>query len=323
MAHVTRNSMIGIAVLLAIVTPCSSEPPFAVQVQNNSGSVRVAAQSGAPLRPLMALTVEQTPAPTFPVDQPGTVDSLAEVGATAEDGPEGLDKKVACAMEKVIPATSKQVREFVANVNRISATEELQHERMNKEGTVIEQKHHKFNYVAEFQEAKPGMLSMDEYRDGSVGQSGFPGEVSTVGITSLVLIFHPYHVKEFDMTCDGTELWQGRAVWKVRFAQRMDKPARMSALRVGDAVYPILLKGTAWIDEQNYQIVHLETDILRPVPEVRLTNERQVLDYGPVQFEQKKLKLWLPLEAEIYLDVNGKRFHHHMCTAITGCFLWI
>jgi hypothetical protein len=34
------------------------------------------------------------------------------------------------------------------------------------------------------------------------------------------------------------------------------------------------------------------------------------LDYGPVQFEQKKLQLWLPLEAEIFLNVNGKRFHH-------------
>ena len=38
--------------------------------------------------------------------------------------------------------------------------------------------------------------------------------------------------------------------------------------------------------------------------------EHQVLDYGSVQFEQKKLKLWLPLEAEIYLDVNAKRLHH-------------
>ena len=35
----------------------------------------------------------------------------------------------------------------------------------------------------------------------------------------------------------------------------------MSALRVGDAIYSIFLKGTAWIDQQNYQIVHLGTDI--------------------------------------------------------------
>jgi len=84
----------------------------------------------------------------------------------------------------------------------------------------------------------------------------------------------------------------------------------MSALCVGDVIYPNFLKGTAWIDQQSCQIVHLETGILKPVPAVRLMTEHQVLDYGSMQFEQKKLKLWLPLEAEIYLDVNGKRFHH-------------
>ena len=79
---------------------------------------------------------------------------------------------------------------------------------------------------------------------------------------------------------------------------------------MGDAVYSIFLKGVAWIDQQNHQLDHLVTDILKPVPAVRLTIEHQVLDCGPVQFEQKKLKLWLPREAEIYLDVNGKHFHH-------------
>ena len=58
---------------------------------------------------------------------------------------------------------------------------------------------------------------------------------------------------------------------------------------MGDAVYSIFLKGVAWIDQQNYQIDHLVTDILKPVPAVRLTIEHQVLDCGPVQFEQKKL----------------------------------
>lgn len=47
-----------------------------------------------------------------------------------------------------ILGTSKEVGGFVENVNRISATEVLEHERINKDGVVIEQKHHKFNYVA-------------------------------------------------------------------------------------------------------------------------------------------------------------------------------
>lgn len=151
---------------------------------------------------------------------------------------------------------------------------------------------------------------MDEYRDGSPGQSGFPGELSTAGITSLVLLLHPYHAKELEITCEGTASRQGRAAWKVRFEQRMDQPARMNTLRVGDAMYSNFLKGMAWIDQQNYQIVHLETDILKPVPAVRQMTEHQVLHCGPVQFEQKKLKLWLSLEAEIYLDMNGRDFHH-------------
>jgi hypothetical protein len=289
MPNMSGTLTMELALLMAIVSPCSSDGRLASR--NRSRSIQNNQQE-------LALA--------------GTAEHPADVRAmlSTEDGTEGTEKKTACAVENVIPGASKEVRGFVENVNRISATEVVEHERMNRDGVVIEQKHHKFNYVAEIQETRPGILNMDEYRDGSPGQSGFPGELSTVGITSLVLIFHPYHVKEYAMTCEGSENWQGRAAWKVRFEQRLDQPARMSALRVGDAIYPILLKGTAWIDQQNYQIVHLETDILKPVPAVRLTTEHQVLDYGPVQFEQKKLRLWLPLEAEIYLDVNGKRFHH-------------
>jgi len=62
--------------------------------------------------------------------------------------------------------TSKEVRGFVENV--------VEHERINKDGVVIEQKPHKFNNVAEIQETLPGILNMDEYRDGSPGAKRFP-----------------------------------------------------------------------------------------------------------------------------------------------------
>ena len=288
MPNVSGTLTIELALLMAIVSPCSSDGGFASL--SHSRSVSNNQQEF-----VLAGTREHS--------------TNAAVRSRPDDGAEGTEHKKPCALENVIPGTSREVRGFVENVNRISATEVVEHERMNKDGVVIEQKHHKFNYVAEIQETRPGILNMDEYRDGSPGQSGFPGELSAVGITSLVLIFHPYHLKEYEMTCEP-ENWQGHPAWKVHFEQRLDQPARMSALRVGDAVYSIFLKGVAWIDQQNYQVVHLETDILKPVPAVRLTIEHQVLDYGPVQFEQKKLKLWLPLEAEIYLDVNGKHFHN-------------
>jgi hypothetical protein len=232
-----------------------------------------------------------------------------EAEASAMKPGEG-EQPAECAVENLIQEASKQVREFVENVNRIAATEVLEHERLNKNGKVLQREHRKFNYVALIAETMPGALNVDEYRDGKSGVSGFPGEISTVGMPSLVLIFHPYHLSEYEMICEGMGEWRGRAAWKVRFAQRLDRPATMSVLQVGGTQYDILLKGWAWIDAEYFQIVHLETDLLKPIPAVKLTKEHQSVDYGPIQFETKGQRLWLPLEAEIYVDAEGKQFHH-------------
>ncbi len=235
---------------------------------------------------------------------------VTTVDAAEVEEPDVEEKGAECAVENVITATSKQVQRFVENVNRISATEVLEHERLNKNGKVVQHEHRKFNYVALIAETMPGMLNVEEYRDGNTSLAGFPGEIATVGMPSLALIFHPYHVKEFDMKCEGLGEWHGRPVWKVRFEQRMDQPATMSVLQMGTMMYEILLKGKAWIDAEDFQIVHLETDLMRPVPQAKLSREHQALDYGPVQFEKNGQRLWLPLEAEIYVDAGGKQFHH-------------
>ncbi len=263
----------------------------------------------------VGVTVEVNPG------RPATLSVRANKGAKKEasttqaeevegDGGMAGENRGECAVENVISGASKQVQGFVENVNRISATELLEHERLNKNGKVVEREHRKYNYVAMIAETMPGALNVEEYRDGSSSLSVFPGEIATVGMPSLALIFHPYHVKEFDMVCEGMGEWRGRSVWKVRFEQRMDRPATMSVLQVGAIQYDILLKGMAWIDVEYLQIVHLETDLMRPVPQAKLSREHQALDYGPVQFEQKGQRLWLPLEAEIYVDAGGKQFHH-------------
>lgn len=215
-----------------------------------------------------------------------------------------------CQLDKIIPRTSKRQQEFVQNVNRITATEGLLHERLNKEGKPKEHERRKFNYVVVIQDVKPGQLILDEYRNGNAGNYGFPGDIATMGMPALALVFHPYHRDEFEMSCEGLTTWHDRQVWQIHFSQRKDKPARMSTLRVEGRSYPVLLMGTAMIDTETFQIVHLETDLLQPIPAVRLVQEHQVLDYGPVRFEGRNVSLWLPQEADILLDSGGKRFHH-------------
>jgi hypothetical protein len=221
------------------------------------------------------------------------------------------EASTACSLQDVVHNTSKRLEEFVGNVNRISAVEVLEHERLDKHGKVLEREKHRSNYVAIIEETLPGALNVDEYRDGALGANGsFPHDIATVGMPSLALIFHPSHLDEFKIECEGTAVWREQPVWRLRFQQRKDRPATISAFRVGTKIFPVLIQGTAWVDAENYQIVHLETELLEPIPSVGLYNERQVLDYGPVQFQNSKMSLWLPQEAEIYLQSAGRHFHH-------------
>ncbi len=211
-----------------------------------------------------------------------------------------------CRVGELLPRVTSHVKEFVENVNRLSATEVLDLERRNKAGRLKEKAQSKSNYVATInKEAITGVFVVEEYRNDRHGETRFQGSVSATGAPALALIFHPSHIEEFDMTCEGLADWKGHSVWRVCFEQRLDRPATMTNIKVDGHYFEILLKGFAWIDSDNYQIVHLETDLLKPIPEMRLEREHQSVDYGSVAFTERQVSLWLPHVAEVTVELRG------------------
>jgi hypothetical protein len=162
-------------------------------------------------------------------------------------------------------------------------------------------------------EVKPGMYRVEEYRDGTMGLDVFPERLASLGLGSMVMIFHPVYRDEYEMTCEGLTQWHNRQVWQVHFRQRKDKPARMREYSVGKNVYSVGLRGRAWIAADTFQIVSIETDIVAPIPAIKLAAEHISIDYEPVQFRKKHEELWLPQNAELFFDFNGRRIHrrHH------------
>ncbi len=69
-------------------------------------------------------------------------------------------------------------------------------------------------------------------------------------------------------------------------------------------------QGVAWIDTATYQIIRLHTDLLAPLPELRLEKETVNIDFNEVHFKSLKGALWLPEEATVTLDWNGKRLRN-------------
>jgi tetratricopeptide (TPR) repeat protein len=220
-----------------------------------------------------------------------------------------VESGVPCVLDEVLQNAGKGLQQLIRDVDHFTATESLFHESVNAWGFAATPETRKFNYVVSIQEIRPGMLTVYEYRDGSQSYERFPARTATLGLPSLVLIFHPYNAVNYDMECEGLAHWNGKLAWQVHFRQRRDKPIRDRVYRFGVESYPVALKGRAWIAADSYQIVRIETDLVAPLPEIRLVADRTAIEYGAVHFREQNVDMWLPRTAEVYYDVKGQRIH--------------
>jgi tetratricopeptide (TPR) repeat protein len=251
-----------------------------------------------------------TPAPALAADlmpppkwmPPDVDESMPAVESTA-----------GCPLQKIQEEAGKRVSDFVDAVNRIAATESLENEVLDRSGIAVRRASRRYSYVASVQQVRPGLYSMEEYRNGMMDLEQFPERIATLGLTALVMAFHPFYVNDYDLACEGLSRWHGGLAWQVHFRQRPDKPARLRSYRVNSMSYPISLRGRAWISADNFQIVSLETDLVSPVPQIQLRAEHVAVEYMPVKFVSHHQELWLPESAEIYFNYGNRRMHrrHH------------
>jgi hypothetical protein len=224
-----------------------------------------------------------------------------------------VESTAGCPLPKIQEEAGKRVSDFVDAVNRIAATESLENEVLDRSGIAVRRASRRYSYVASVQQVRPGLYSMEEYRNGMMDLEQFPERIATLGLTALVMAFHPFYVNDYDLACEGLSRWHGGLAWQVHFRQKPDKPARLRSYRVNTVSYPISLRGRAWISADNFQIVSLETDLVSPVPQIQLRAEHVAVEYMPVKFVSHDQELWLPESAEIYFNYGNRRMHrrHH------------
>jgi tetratricopeptide (TPR) repeat protein len=271
------------------------------------------------LENLQSFTVQNAPgAADAEMVQPGALADATALPLPSAWLPPDLDEKVppvergsVCTLDEVVQKAGQRIEEFVTNVDRFVATESVSHETINRSGLLSAPETRKFDYMVSIQEVRKGFFNVEEFRTVGNTFGEFPGGVDTNGLPAMVLIFHPYNVASFDLTCEGLARWNGGLAWQVHFRQRPDKPNTMRKYRLGamGRSVPVALKGRAWIAADTYQVVRLETQMLAPVPEIHLAADSTVIEYGPVHFRERNMDMWLPQSADVYSDWRGRRFH--------------
>jgi hypothetical protein len=246
-----------------------------------------------------SLAALEAPAvPVKPWAPPGIDDVKPQVASGAE-----------CPAAQVIEESGKRMQELVSALSRFAAVEHLLHQPLDPYGIPIRTDTRKYDYVAAISEHDGGLASIDEFRVNKLTLANYPDQISSTGFITLALVFHPSMRDDFVMECEGLGDWRGQASWLVHFRQRKERPNRMHSYKVGEQVHPVDIKGRAWITADKFQIVRIEADLVKPMPEIRLISEHQAVEYGPVPFATKKTVLWLPKTAEIYLDFRKHRYY--------------
>jgi tetratricopeptide (TPR) repeat protein len=215
--------------------------------------------------------------------------------------------EVPCPGTKVLKEAGKRVRELAQDLTRFAADEELFHQSLDAAGLSTSTETRKYDYVAALS-SEPGAVFLDEYRTNKGMKTDNPDGIASAGFAMLAFVFHPQMQRDFDFDCEGRGEWRGEASWVVHFRQRHDLPNRLHTYQIGGEHFRIDLKGRAWISADNFQIIRIEADMVKPIREIELLSEHQTVEYGPVPFAKRHTSLWLPKRAEIYFDFRKHRY---------------
>jgi hypothetical protein len=280
-------------------------------------SEEVAAAPALPPAPAPAM-----PPPDVPKHEPVAAPPRVSPPAHPQPrnwGPPDIDQVVppvnadkTCPLPQILKGVSERALELVENLQRFTASERIDHREIGKKGNVRNSQSRVVNYTAQIEHNWSGSLRVEEYR--SSPRSDLPqAPLADTGTAAFALIFHPRHIGNFDIRCEGFTDVGRIPAWQLHFEETADPTKSFHAIQIGGSVYQLRFKGRAWVAAGSYEVLRLETDLVSPIPEIQLQVEHLDITYAPVEFRKRNLKLWLPENATLYIGFQGRRYEriHH------------
>ncbi len=217
---------------------------------------------------------------------------------------------VPCSLPTVLQGAGHRAEQLLNTLQKFDAFERVEHYKLNAAGVPGAADVRSFDYVVSVSHDSQGGFALQEYRNGGIARAQqFPSGISPSNLSEHGLIFHPLLATGFHFTCEGLGEWKGHPTWLVQFEEKQNQLNPFRWYVVDGFRYPVQLTGRAWIDARTFQVVRLESDLLKPVEKIRLTREHISIEYASVKFRTHNQQLWLPQTADLYVELNGHRFY--------------
>jgi hypothetical protein len=225
--------------------------------------------------------------------------------AKAEEISHQLPDEIACPLSQILRGASERATEMVENLQRFTATEKIEHTEFRKNGKPRYSANQVFSYVAEIDQSS-GSFWVEEYR--SAKTQGEPPPLSDTGTAAFALIFHPQKIGNFEFHCEARTDLHGIPAWQLRFEESPDPRKSFHQIRIDRSIYQLRFQGHAWIAADDSQILRLQTDLVAPISQIHLQQEHLDITYAPVDFDKRKLRVWLPEHASMQIRYRGHSY---------------
>jgi hypothetical protein len=214
------------------------------------------------------------------------------------------------SLNSIMASVGNNIEELYKNLPNTSSVENIHQEALDKKGKVGLVHDQKFRYLCLMPTQLRGP-SVDEYRADPTGTLATPTGLMenlmlTSGFVGAALIFHPLYQQGSTFRYWGREKVKGASTYVIAFAQQPAKARICGSFHVGATSRLVYFQGLAWVDVESFQIVRLVSDLLTPLPQVKLDKETTEIDFNEVQFNSVKRKFWLPGQVTVTLDWDGR-----------------
>jgi hypothetical protein len=125
----------------------------------------------------------------------------------------------------------------------------------------------------------------------------------TKGFALFALQFHPLHQTAATFRYLGRQVLDNRQCYIVAFVQDPERSQLAGRAMVNGHQYPIAYQGIAWVEPDNFQIIRMRIDMLKPRPEVG--SQMMDIQLSEVRSPVVTKPLWLPHDVVVTRPVSG------------------
>jgi hypothetical protein len=219
------------------------------------------------------------------------------------------------SLEMILEKTGKEIDAFFDHVVDLEANEEIRQERLSTYGSSRRSEPIRDNYLI-LRHGEGDKEDFDEFRMDENGnrleaQDFGRGYLVTSGFALICMQFSPAHQWDSRFRYLGEQKIGGRPTYVLAYAQIPGQATPTITLSgPGGKSFEMLTQGVAWVDEENFHVVRIRTDLLASERGSGLEKQTTKVDFSEVHFEDIATPLWLPrdVNVDVKLGKTSERF---------------